>query len=190
MKYRLAWTFVSLLTAVSVLFGFGVIAAFLFFLEHYQIPQDGMSPTLPSGTHLISLRRPYASVSEVKRGDIVVFVHSSQGRPYHAVWRVIALPGDLVEFKDHELFMNGVSLAGQVIRSDEDRILFREQLGETSYTVAYDKRPEKLRSKAGVVQIPKGQLYVLGDNRDHAYDSSDYGPILFSSVVGKVLKWW
>ncbi len=54
MKYRIAWIFVSLLTAVSVLSGLGVIAAFLFFLDHYHIPQDGMLTFPPKTRPVVS----------------------------------------------------------------------------------------------------------------------------------------
>ena len=49
-----------------------------FFIGYYRIPQNGMYPTLPAGSVLFTIRRPYPDISAVKRGDIIVFVREQR----------------------------------------------------------------------------------------------------------------
>jgi hypothetical protein len=51
----------------------------ILYLGDYVIPQNGMYPSLPSGSRLLTIKHPYAAPSEVKRGEIVVFTRDQDG---------------------------------------------------------------------------------------------------------------
>src|SRR5438093_9443199 len=96
---------------IVTLSAIGVVLALLavktFFIGYYRIPQNGMYPTLPAGSVLFTIKRPYSDISGVKRGDIIVFVREQNGRRYNYIWRVIGLPGDKVQTSDESLIING-----------------------------------------------------------------------------------
>jgi signal peptidase I len=56
-----------------------------FFVGYYRIPQNGMCPTLPTGSILFMVKRAYSGASSVKRGDIIVFVHELNGQRYNYI---------------------------------------------------------------------------------------------------------
>jgi len=84
-----------------------LLALKTFFIGYYRIPQNGMYPTLPAGSLMFTIKRPYSDISSVKRGDIVVFVREQNWGPYNYIWRVIGLPGDKVETSGESLMING-----------------------------------------------------------------------------------
>ena len=84
-----------------------LLALKTFFVGYYRIPQNGMYPTLPAGSVLFTIKRPYSDISAVKRGDIIVFVREQDGRRYNYIWRVVGLPGDKMQTSGESLFVNG-----------------------------------------------------------------------------------
>jgi len=61
-----------------------LLALKTFFIGYYRIPQNGMYPTLPAGSLMFTIKRPYSDISSVKRGDIVVFVREQNGGRYNS----------------------------------------------------------------------------------------------------------
>lgn len=172
-----------------------IIAIFLalltvktFFIGYYHIPQkgNGMYPTLVPGDHLFTMKRPYADASSVQRGDIVVFVHEENGQLYNYIWRVVGLPGDKIEASGEALSVNGQPVQRQRVREAGGSTIFREQVGDATYEVAFDTSPRFVPPDSAIT-IPSGQFYVMGDNRFQATDSRYFGPIAFSSIIGKKL---
>jgi signal peptidase I len=167
----------------------GLIAVLVvrtFFVGYYQIPQNGMYPSLPAGSIVFATKSPYAAASNVKRGDIVVFVREEQGQSYNYIWRVVALPGETVHATDESLTINGQAVQRQRTREQEGMTLYREQIGELSYEVAFDSTP-KTRPPDTSLTVPPDHFFVVGDNRFNARDSRYFGPIPFSSIIGKKL---
>jgi signal peptidase I len=64
--------------------------------------------------------------------------------------------------------------------------VFREQIGDISYEVAFDQQPASQPPDVSVT-VPSGQFFVMGDNRFGARDSRYFGPVTFSSIIGKQL---
>lgn len=98
------------------------------------------------------------------RGDIVIFKKKSYGNKY-LIKRVIGVPGDLVEIKDNEVYVNG-------------ELLNEPYIAESMRTVnlTYD--------------VGDGQIFVLGDNRNNSSDSRlpSIGLIYYErEVLGKLL---
>src|SRR6266536_299712 len=72
------------------------------------------------------------------------------------------------------------------VREAEGKTVFREQIGDVSYEVAFD--PSRRDRPPDVsVTVPPDQFFVMGDNRFDARDSRYFGPISFSSIIGKKL---
>ena len=157
-----------------------------FFIGFYRIPQNGMYPGLPAGSRVFVARHAYSDASKVKRGDIVVFVHSQDGQRYHYIWRVIALPGETVVASGDLLTINGQSVQRQRIREADDKTVFRERIGELSYEVPFESSPRHTPPDVSLT-VPPGQFFVMGDNRFDARDSRYLGPIQFTDIVGKKL---
>jgi signal peptidase I len=130
-----------------------------------RIRVDGasMEPTLFSGEYVVVSRLSYRLTSP-QRGDIIVF-HFPRNPMEEYIKRVIGLPGDEVEVKNGTVYVNGQAL-------DENYLEVK-----TNY--------------AGTWQVPEGQLFVLGDNRNNSSDSHDWGTVPMDYVVGKaVLIYW
>lgn len=88
---------------------FLILVAILFGLRHYVftpvvVKGDSMDPTLADGERVIALKN-----TEVKRFDIVTFpAPDDPGKNY--IKRVIGLPGDTIEYKSDQLYINGKKL--------------------------------------------------------------------------------
>jgi signal peptidase I len=157
-----------------------------FFVGYYRIPQNGMYPTLPAGSVLFTLKRPYSDVSCVKRGDIIVFLREQNGRRYNYIWRVIGLPGDKVQTSGESLIINGQPVARERLADAGGRPIFREQIGDAPYQISFDPSAQD-RPPDVSVTVPPDHLFVMGDNRFNAFDSRRFGPISFHSIIGKKL---
>jgi len=164
------------------------IVAKIFFMGRYYIPQNGMYPTLPAGSHILTAKRAYSKSSDVKRGDIIVFIREVNGLRYNYIWRVIALPGERVEASGESLVINGDAVQRQQIRESDNKVIYREEMGDTSYEIAFDKVPASHAPDVSIV-VPADEFFVMGDNRFNAVDSRYFGPIPFASIIGRKLSW-
>jgi signal peptidase I len=144
--------------------------------EGIVIATESMAPTLPVGIHLFVNKMAY-KVGKPERGDIVTFpspVDPKKG----LVKRVIAVEGDDVRIVEKKIVLNGVPL-------------------EEPYAV-HDRAGERFTDdNMEVGRVPRGCVFVLGDNRDHSGDSRDWKdaktgePIRFvrvDQIKGKILK--
>jgi signal peptidase I len=172
------WSVLILLLALFALKAFVV--------GYYRIPQNGMYPTLPAGSVLFTMRRPYSDVSAVKRGDIIVFVREQSGQRYNYIWRVVGLPGDTLQTSGESLIINGQPAARERLADADGKSLFRESIGNISYKIAFDPSASE-RPPDVSVTVPADHVSVMGDNRFNAFDSRRFGPIPFSSIIGKKL---
>jgi signal peptidase I len=180
------------LTIIAVIAGLGVTAVIslavlkVFFIGHYVIPQNGMYPSMPEGSRLFANKRAYADPADVKRGDIILFWREEKGARYVYIWRVIALPGETVEASGEALAINGQPFARQKVREADGKTIVQERIGEASYEVALDTAPRYTPPPVSIT-VPAGMFFVMGDNRFNAVDSRSFGPVPFTSIIGRKL---
>ena len=130
-----------------------------------RVRVDGfsMNPTLQDGEYILVNRLAY-KIGHPVRGDIIVFSFPMDPKQ-DLIKRVIGLPGESIFVQDGKVMINGVPL-------------------EEPYIAA----PPIYN---GTWEVPKGQLFVLGDNRNESKDSHEWGLLPIENVVGRaVLIYW
>jgi signal peptidase I len=172
-RRALAETAIMILVAVLLV---GLVRAFAF--QIFWIPSSSMVPTLGVYDRIV-VQKAFFTWRDVREGDIVVFSHPPLdhcGGPQEGdlVKRVIALPGQTIYSSGNSIYVNGQLLAEPYLPHDDP-------LGP----------PVPDASSQHPYRVPPGEFYMLGDNRADSCDSRYWGPIMGSSIVGKVvLVWW
>lgn len=204
----------SILFAVLLALSFRSLA-----YEPFHIPSGSMKETLLIGDYLWVSKSAYgySNVSfpfsldlmegrifakPPTRGDVAVFRPPSMPKT-DFIKRVIGLPGDTVQMKHGQLYINGLAVpkepAGEFIDKAPDgdiRIIrrFKETLPNgVSYIVldAWPKNPNRYTDNTDIYVVPEGHYFMMGDNRDNSRDSrvlSAVGFIPFENIVGKAVS--
>lgn len=147
-----------------------------FFFSNYEVEGESMMPTLEDGNKLIVNKVGY-QIGDFKRFDVIVF-HANKEEDY--VKRIIGLPGDKIEYKDDQLFINDVKMEEPYLEKYRNQTLTRRLTEDFT-----------LNEITGIETVPEGKLFVLGDNRLESWDSRRFGYISVDQVVGKVnLRYW
>jgi signal peptidase I len=153
-----------------------------FVAQPYRVEQHSMETTLLPDQYVLvdKLTKNWDSYS---RGDIVVFypvTHQddvctnplddpSEPLPTPFIKRVIGEPGDTVELRDGDVYVNGVAVNEPYVHGERSD----QESDETSWT------------------IPQDRLFVMGDNRENSQDSRSFGPVCQNDVIGRaVLRYW
>ncbi|MBT8131941.1 MAG: signal peptidase I [Gammaproteobacteria bacterium] len=185
-----------------------VIRSFLF--EPFRIPSDSMMPTLLDGDFIVvnkftyGLRLPVLNTRIVElgqpaRGDVVVFRLPSDPNT-NFIKRVVGLPGDQVEYRGKQVFVNGEHMPNEVngvydgpgvnVSAGRSRPrVAEEKLGEVNHEILLS--PVR-NGKEGVFVVPEGHYFMMGDNRDNSHDSrySGVGFVPEKNLVGKAVRIW
>jgi len=168
-----------------------------------DVPTGSMKPTILEGDRVFvnklayDLKVPFttwhlAEWGNPQRGDIVVFY--SPKDETRLVKRVVGLPGDVIELRDEQLIINGkpventpagAGIAEQLSADEQLQSQFAtEQLPTHTHAVmAIPSLPAK--RTFGPVQVPAGQYFMMGDNRDNSFDSRFFGTVERKRIVGK-----
>ncbi|HHP8971182.1 TPA: signal peptidase I [Listeria monocytogenes] len=172
-KKGLTIPYKTLLTILGCLF---CVVSFNFFFSLATIKGESMAPNFSSSDYIV-LNKQY---SKVNRFDVIAFKSPDEpGQEY--IKRVIGLPGDVIEYIDDQLFING----NMVEESYLDRE--KKKLGEGEIFT----KDFSLEDLAGVKEVPKNKLFVLGDNRLYSRDSRNFGFIDVKDIKGDVkFKIW
>ncbi|RBP92276.1 signal peptidase I [Cytobacillus firmus] len=155
-----------------------IIFAFIrtFFFSNYVVEGESMMPTLQDGNKLIVNKIGY-QVSDLERFDVIVFHHNDQE---DFVKRIIGMPGDEIEYRNDELFINGKKVDEPYLEKYRKETLGGKLTGDFT-----------LLEMTGTETVPEGKLFVMGDNRLGSWDSRHFGFISAGQVVGKVnLRYW
>ncbi len=167
--------------------------AFMSLFQLFRHPSGSMQPTLAPNGFFAVYRFAYGKERGPKPGDIVVFRAPSTNDRL-LVKRVIAVAGQTVQVRKKIVYVDGEALPRAAakgaceVKDDTGRstrrVCYIETAGGVSYRIAEDATTPPSTSKK--VKVPTGFVYVLGDNRDHSYDSRAFGLIVNGSIKGRV----
>lgn len=101
--------------------------------------------------------------------------------------RVIGLPGDIVQIKGHQLWINGDKVNQENIGKDGENILYKEIIEDKTHLI---KTQGKLAYDEHKWQIPEGKYLAIGDNRDNSLDSRAWGYFSKDYLIGKAEFIW
>ena len=201
-----------------------------FILQAVTVPTGSMQNTILVGDYLLvnkfiftpgGYELPFLPQRAIERGDIIVFkypgnkVHPENDSsrklvPYQInyVKRVIGLPGETIEFRDNQVFINGQLLPEHRLIGDADDNIsalavseFEERRDGENYNVYYSKDTmdavkagQKLSRRGyefGVVgktmKVPDNQFFVMGDSRDNSEDSRYWGFVPRELIIGRAM---
>jgi signal peptidase I len=188
------WTKIFLVSIVLFL----VIRTF--FVEAFKIPSGSMENTLQVGDFLLVNKLVYGAevpftharlprLREPQRGDVIVFEYPEDPTK-NFVKRLVGVPGDTVEMRDATLIRNSKAISeryGEHTDPDIDPAPedFRWQRDFVVRTAAAANGYHPSRNNWGPLVVPKGNYFVLGDNRDNSLDSRYWGFVPDSLVKGR-----
>lgn len=154
------------------------------------ISGHSMDPTLQNGERVISVK-----TAKVKRFDIVT-LQAPDNPNEEYVKRVIGLPGDTVEVKNDQLYINGRRYDEPYLDEYKQKLkngtLASEYESDYQSTVTSAKTftnnfsLKTLDSTDGKTKVPEGYYFVLGDNRLISKDSRYFGFVKASAIDGVV----
>ncbi len=138
------------------------------YMQAYKIPSGSMEPTLLIGDRILVDRR--VSARKPTRGTIIIFEYPEDPTK-DFVKRVEAVGGDTIEVRNKELYVNNKLVTEAHVAHLETNII---------------PASENPRDNFGPVTVPKDAYFVMGDNRDRAYDSRFWGFVEKAKIKGTV----
>ncbi len=191
------WEWVKTL-ALTVVF---LVIIRTFLVQTFVITSGSMEDTLLVGDFLmvnrlgLGTRLPGTQTltpgySEPRRGDVLVFDPAHE-EGIKLVKRLVGMPGDTLEMRDKQLYINGV-------RQDEPYARWRDSGGDDRHPwmswqeehlvsrVDHDSY-DPTRDNWGPLVIPDERYFMLGDNRDFSLDSRYWGLIERWRIEGKAM---
>ena len=154
-----------------------------FVVQAFKIPSGSMIPTLIIGDHILvnkfiyGLHLPFTDATVFamtlpKRGDVIVFKYP-EDESKDFIKRVIGEPGDTLEVKDKELYVNGKTLNEPYVIHQDPTIF---------------PKGNQPRDNLGPVTVPAGDYFVMGDNRDQSLDSRFWGFVKEDKIIGRAFR--
>lgn len=214
----------AVVTVIMALFGM------TFIVQAVKVPTGSMQNTIVVGDHLLVNKfifapgpgLPVLPQREIRRGDIIVFKYP--GNPHNTardqqednipfkvnyVKRVIGLPGETVELRGLQVYINGQPLPEHVIvarnvneKAPLEIIEDTPRRGDEKWNVYYfEDTVEAARSgqRASVspdfhyavdgkpVKVPDNSYFVMGDDRDNSLDSRAWGFVPRDLILGRAM---
>ena len=138
------------------------------YAQPYKIPSGDNAPTLLIGDRIVTDLR--LAAKNPNRGDLIVFEYPKKPKK-DFVKRVVAIGGDIVEIRNKVLLINNMVIQKTVAVHNDSNVLSTSQSPRDNY---------------GPVTVPENSYFVMGDNRDHSYDSRFWGFVKKSKIKGTV----
>jgi signal peptidase I len=159
-----------------------ILAMFIrtFVVQAFKIPSGSMKETLLIGDHILvnkfiyGVKIPFFRTTIIKgkspeRNDILVFKFPEDpGKDF--IKRVIGIAGDVVEIRDKKIYVNNMPFND----------IYGMYTDPHSFPASFQPR-----DNFGPVTVPPDSLFVMGDNRDHSYDSRWWGFVDMKAIQGK-----
>lgn len=160
----------------------GLLLALLikqFAFQFVRVDGPSMQPNLQNNERVVCLKQ-----AKIHRGSVVVFdangVDPQVSVKTEYVKRVIGLPGDTVEAKNGNLYVNGKKVDQSYISKSE------RSSGTGTWTLHSISQENSWMLHNGAYKVPKGEYFVLGDHRSVSNDSRYWGFVPKSKIVGVV----
>ncbi len=187
----------------------------------FRIPSGSMIPTLEIGDHIVvnmlgyGLHIPWydpnssgfltllplssrkiITWAEPARGDVIVFRYPPDPEVDY-IKRVVGLPGDTIEVRGGELWLNGEQAPRSFVEETQfvdnsclptPAKRYTEILAGISHPVLAS--PYTRLGEFGPYVVPEGQYFVMGDNRDNSADSRVWGTVPEENIVGRASRIW
>jgi signal peptidase I len=183
-------------------------------VEPFRIPSGSMMPTLLIGDFILvnkfsyGIRLPVLNskildLGEPAKGDVVVFRYPKEPSIDY-IKRVVAVPGDTVDYRNKTLLINGAPAkqvqmglyngtgSGERMTGALENV---EALAGVEHSILInqlypDLPPGCQMLASGAVTVPEGYYFVMGDNRDNSNDSRCWGYVPEENLVGKAFAIW
>lgn len=172
-----------------------------FVVSLYSVPTGSLEPTVMPGDILLTtkysvgLRTPIwphliAQTGQLRRGEIIVF-HNPVHPKFNLIKRLIGLPGDHLSYIDKVLYINGKKMSQTLLGNSVDiegglKIpvqKYRENLDGVSHAILIN--PTAATQNFYDLVVPKGQYFMMGDNRDGSDDSRFWGFVPAKTLMGQ-----
>lgn len=156
------------LTEWIIVIGVAVSAALLvraFVLQQFAVSGYSMINTLHDGDRVLVNKLSYR-LHDPRRGDVVVLKTIEGAGERDLIKRVVALPGETVEYRSCVLYVDG-------------RELVEPYLDPTVVT------PTSCGEAQPALKVPDDSVFVMGDNRPGSKDSRALGPITYGNLIGR-----
>ena len=161
-----------------------------------DVPTGSMKPTIQEGDRVFvnklayDLKVPFTTTEitkwdDPKRGDIVVFFSPYNG--LRLVKRVVGVPGDRIELKNEQLFVNGQPAQWKSVSTEGETVIVQESVAGKTHNVMLMPSLRSDKATYGPEVVPAGYYFCMGDNRDNSHDSRYIGLIERRRIVGKAL---
>jgi signal peptidase I len=151
----------------------------------YSIVSQSMLPALQPGDLLIVncvygfrnsktlTLETWTPESKPKRGDVIVYAFPPDPSKDY-LHRIIGLPGERIQIINKKVYIDGKLMETPGAVSDDPAII-----------PAPDGPGGSPRDNLGPVVVPANAYFVMGDNRDHSFDSRFWGVVPLKSIIGK-----
>lgn len=172
------------------------------FWEPFVIPSESMMPNLMVHDHILVNKHTYGIkwpfldgwfwlYNPPKRGDVVVF-RFPKNKDVFYIKRLIAIPGDKIKFQNGQVTVNDqpwsleLTQGLESIVQDPDYAVYWESIADSGerHLVRRSEVIEHLDHEERTIEVPLGQYFVMGDNRDHSHDSRFWGFVPEGYIVG------
>lgn len=175
------YSLVGLLITLSILFNV--------FIQRVQVSGHSMDPTLKTNEKLFAIKH-----IPIDRFDIVVAKEKTDDENIFIIKRAIGLPGDTVEYKKDQLYVNGKKMNEPYLDS------FKEKLKDGSLIDYFTKinsnyanfdfntdylTVDSSGNDSFKVTLKSDEYFLLGDDRPISKDSRAVGPIKKSDIISK-----
>jgi len=153
-----------------------------FVIQAFRIPSESMRDTLLVGDFLFVNKFEYGpkipfthvrlpGLHPPRRGDVIVF-QFPQDPSKDFIKRCVATGGETVEIKEKQVYVNGRRLEEPYVRHTDPNIR----------PAGFD-----FRDNFGPFTVPKGEMFMMGDNRDNSNDSRYWGTLPMDLVKGRAM---